>query len=247
MANSPLKVLVIDDEAPARRKLLRYLSEDRRFLIAGEASNGPDAVEKIQALKPDLLLLDVQMPGMNGFDVLNMLEDPIPAVIFTTAYDKYAVDAFEVSAVDYLLKPISKQRLIEALDKTIAKPDVDLRSMLAQLVQPEYLRQLPVRHLKRVRLLDVTRIAYITSEHRVVHIYDEDGNSFWTGETLEQLNRRLDPNQFFRIHRSSIINLSANFEIEPWDDGRLKIHFANDQSLTVARDPATRLRELLSF
>ena len=112
---------------------------------------GPDAVEKVSDHKPDLLLLDIQMPGMTGFDVLRLLEDPLPAVIFTTAYDHYAVDAFEVSAVDYLLKPISHDRFSEAVDKVIANQQSDVRQVLEKVREPNYIGRLPVRFMKRVK------------------------------------------------------------------------------------------------
>jgi|TARA_Y100000310_G_scaffold35292_1_gene33365 DNA-binding LytR/AlgR family response regulator len=246
MTESAMKVLVVDDEAPARRQLIRYLSSDDRFQVVGQAADGPDAVLQIQELKPDLLLLDIQMPAMSGFDVLRIVEPPYPAVIFATAYDQYAVQAFEVSAVDYLLKPISESRLKIALDRAVEGQGGDVKNLLDRLQQPGYITRLAVRHLKRVKLLQVEDIAYINSQHRVVHVFDKQQNRYWTNETLDQLMRRLDPEFFFRIHRSSVINLSADFELEPWDDGRLKVHFPG-VTLTVARDPATRLRKRLQF
>ena len=119
--------------------------------------------------------------------------------------------------------------------------------MLDVLEQPEYAKRLAVRHLKRVKLIQVSQISYITSEHRVVYVFDQTGSKHWTHETLVQLEKRLNPEQFFRIHRSSIINLSASFEIEPWQDGRLKIHFPDKKTLIVAREPAAALRKGLGF
>ncbi len=240
------KVLVVDDETPARRKLIRQLSLVDTVECVGEAADGLQALQLIDELNPDLVLLDIQMPGMTGFDVVRLLETPKPHIIFVTAFDEYAVRAFEVAAIDYLLKPVSNERLQTALRKA-AKLRVDPSSLFDVLDHPDYAKRLAVKFLKRVRLVNVEDVAYITSENRVVYVVDRTGNRHWTNETLDQLVRRLNPEVFFRIHRSSIINLAADFEIEPWQDGRLKIHFQDDHSLIVAREPATELRALLQF
>ena len=241
-----LKVLIVDDEAPARRKRVRQFSEIENAEIVGEAKDGAEALEMIATKAPDLVMLDIQMPGMTGFDVIRLLEEPRPGIIFVTAYDEYAIKAFEVAATDYLLNPVSNQRLNQAIEKVTSNPSHP-DEVLDVLEQPTYAKRLAARHLKRIKLVQVTDINYITSEHRMVYIVDKNGNRFWTNETLDQLTRRLDPDQFFRIHRSSILNLASQFEIEPWDDGRLKVHFADDTFLTVAREPATALKKLLEF
>ncbi|MBT4522203.1 MAG: response regulator transcription factor [Halieaceae bacterium] len=243
---SKLRVLIVDDEAPARRKLRRQLSEIANIEVIGEAKDGQQALSEIEQKRPDLILLDIQMPGMTGFDVLRLLEPPPPDVIFVTAFDKYAIKAFEVSATDYLLKPVSDERLSEAVGRASAK--VGKTTQLLDALEPQGVAtRIAVRYLKRVKLLAVTDISYITSEHRVVYVVDRRGQKHWTNESLDQLMKRLDPNMFFRIHRSSILNLSAPFEIEPWEDGRLKIHLPDQTTLTVARDPATTLRQKLNF
>jgi two-component system LytT family response regulator len=214
-----------------------------------------------------LFLLDIQMPGMTGFDVLRLLDGPSPAVIFTTAYDHYAVQAFEVSAIDYLLKPIAQARLTQALDKVILlgekKEPTDwndkIETVLDKLVHPEYAKRLAVKHLERVHLLDCQQIRYIVSEHRLVTIYAQDGQKYWTNENLSQLAGRLDPDKFMRIHRSAIIFLEANFEVESFNSGRLKLHFlagnndgsaqgnSEDQTLVVSRENVAGLRVRLGF
>ena len=240
------RVLIVDDEAPARRKLARQLSRFDGVELVGEAEDGIRALQLIEEKKPELVMLDIQMPGMTGFDVVRLMQAPRPKVIFVTAYDEYAVRAFEVAAMDYLLKPVSDDRLKEAFTRVQQIP-ADPTAILDVLEQPTYTKRLAVRHLKRVKLINVEDIGYITSELRVVYIYDQTGSKHWTHETLDQLQKRLDPEHFFRIHRSSIINLSATFEIEPWEDGRLKIHFPDETVLTAARTPAGLLRKILNF
>lgn len=248
----PVSTIIIDDEAAARSRLRQLVSADARLQLVDEACNGLEAIEKIEALQPQLIFLDIQMPGMDGFDVLRQLSaEHMPAVIFVTAYDQYALQAFDVSAVDYLLKPYSEGRLGEAVARVIEQVErqssTSIDQMLDQLPAQQYVHQLPVRINKRVKLLNVDEISRIVSEHRLINIYDREGKRYWTNETLDQLNKRLDPAMFMRIHRSSLINLQAGIEVEPWDDGRLKIHFQDGEVLVAARDPAKELRGRLGL
>ena len=247
-----ISTLIVDDERAARKSLRRGLEADARIDVVGEAEDGPSAVALIEEKRPQLVLLDIQMPVMNGFDVLRVLEpESTPAVIFVTAYDEYAIAAFEVAAVDYLLKPFGEDRLRQAIDKVVARIDgpwpSTIQNLLGSLSNAEYVRQLPVHARKRIRLLDVDLISHIVSEDRIISIYDQQGHRYWTNETLDQLERRLDPEQFFRIHRSSLVNLKSQFEIEPWEDGRLRLHLEGGEKLTVARKRAKLLRERMGF
>jgi two-component system LytT family response regulator len=248
---SKLKLLIVDDEEPARKKLNRQLTGNSQVEIIGEARDGPEALRLIEEQKPDVVMLDIQMPGMNGFDVVRLMQEPHPQVIFVTAYDEHAIKAFEVAAADYLLKPVSDSRLLQALDKVkldMANQVKHKATEILDVLEPvEFAQRLAVRRLNRVKLIQVSDICYVTSEHRVVYVVDNSGEKNWTNETLDQLMRRLDPDQFFRIHRSSIINLSVSFEIEPWEDGRLKILFPDGVELVAAREPALALRKALGF
>ena len=247
-----ISTLIVDDELAARQSLRRGLEADSRIDVVGEAEDGPSAVALIEEKKPQLVLLDIQMPVMSGFDVLRVLEpESIPAVIFVTAHDEYAIAAFEVAAVDYLLKPFGEDRLREAIDKVVVRiagpwPST-IQEVLGSLSSAEYVRQLPVHARKRIRLLDVDSISHIVSEDRIIRVYDEEGQRYWTNETLDQLQSRLDPEQFFRIHRSSLVNLRGEFEIEPWEDGRLRLHLKGGKTLTVARERAKLLRQRIGF
>jgi DNA-binding LytR/AlgR family response regulator len=250
-SQSKLRVLIVDDEAPARRKLHSYLENDERFIVVGEAKNGREALTYISKLQPEILLLDIQMPGMTVVDVLRLMDAGSPAIIFTTAFDEYAVQAFEVSAIDYLLKPISQQRFQLALDKVITLFQLNWDEKIAQVLQKlqykEYTKRIAVRQHKLVTLLNTEDISHIVSEHRLINVYTHDDERDWTIENLSQLAARLDPECFVRIHRSSIINLSAKFEIEPWDSGRLKLHLNNGKELMVSREHANNLRQRLGF
>jgi len=251
MTTEKIKVLIVDDEAPAREKINRYVCIDPRFDVVGEAKNGKEAIEKISQLQPQLLLLDIQMPGMTGFDVLRLMDAGKPAVIFITAYDDYAVQAFEVSAVDYLLKPISEDRLQQALNKVLTLTqqnwDEQIVRVLLNLKQKQYIHRLAVRHARKIQIINVDEILYIHSEHRLINIYNDNNQRFWTNENLSQLEKRLDPDCFMRVHRSTIINLAAKFEIETWDSGRLRLHFANEKVVVASREYAAHLRSLFEF
>jgi len=251
MAEDKIKILIVDDEAPARNKLQSYLENDERFLVVAQAKNGIEALDKISTLKPELILLDIQMPGMTGFDVLRLMDSGCPAIIFTTAYDEYAVQAFEVSALDYLLKPISESRLKQALNKVIDLSklnwDKKVDTVLEQLQHNEYAKRLAVRHLRKISLLNTEEISYIVSEHRLINVYNHQDERYWTNENLTQLESRLDPEFFIRIHRGAIINLSSNFEIEPLDSGRLKLIFKLGRELFVSREHTIKLRKHLGF
>jgi len=251
MNEQVISVLIIDDEAPARKKLSLFVDNDKRFSVVGEAVNGQDALEKIIQLTPDLLLLDIQMPGMTGFDVLRLMTENSPAIIFTTAYDEYAVQAFDVSAVDYLLKPISQQRFEQALNKVIELTSTNWNEKVAQVLRAlkhkQHAKKLAVRHLQKVSLLNVEDVDFIVSEHRLINIYSNKQQKFWTNENLTQLEARLNPNDFMRIHRGAIVNLHAKFEIQTWDSGRYKLHFSDDRTLIVSREYAKKLREVVGF
>lgn len=218
--SEPFRVLIVDDEAPARSKVERFLAEDDRFSLAGEAADGVKAIERVQDLRPDLLILDIQMPGLTGFEVLESLDEPRPQVIFATAYDQFALQAFEAHALDYLLKPFDQVRFSRALDKACAQLQAGrgqnsaIQSMLTQrplerLVVKDDDRwiPLPIRHIKR-----------FSAEGKQVRIHCEQGQ-FLVRRSLQELEGRLDPRRFARVHRSEIIAIEAVIQMEPWDHG----------------------------
>jgi two-component system LytT family response regulator len=244
---TPISVMIIDDEAPARDKLKKYLANDPRFVCIAEAQNGEQAILAINQHHPKLLLLDIQMPGLSGFDVLRLMDPQNIAVIFTTAYDEYALDAFEVSAVDYLLKPISEARFKQALEKVVASVSVNwqekISNVLHNLKSENHIQRLSVRHGQYTKIVKVEDIQFIQSQHRLIRVFTLDGAKYWTNEKLTDLERRLNPKIFMRIHRGSIINLNTEFDLQPWDSGRLKIHYESGEHLIVSREYTAKLKQ----
>lgn len=216
-----LRVLVADDEAPARAKIKRLLKEDPRFALVGEAADGPATVAQVQALRPDLLVLDIQMPGLTGFEVLQALNPPLPQVIFSTAYDRFALDAFEASAVDYLLKPCDAARFAKALDRAHAlhggRTGGALKALMAKVAQAP-LERLLVKGEDRWFPVPLKAVRRLCAEGKQVQVH-ADGAVHVLRTSLAELERRLDPRRFIRVHRGEIIALDAVAHLEPWDHG----------------------------
>lgn len=238
------KALIIDDEALARRRLRSMLSKNPALEVIGECANGEEAVVAILNSSPDLIFLDVQMPEMDGFEVLEAIgRESMPAVIFVTAYDQYALKAFEVHAVDYLLKPFNRDRLEQALSRAMtalenrAVGDLN-RSILALLDKLKegirYARRLLVKAHGRIHLLSVNDIEWIEADdyYASVHLGQD---SFLIRESLSHLQQRLDPRQFLRIHRSSIINVRCIKELQSWFHGEYLVIMKNGTKLHISR------------
>lgn len=226
---TPYRVLVVDDEAPARAKLKRLLAEDTRFQVDGEASDGNEALAQVEALRPELLLLDIQMPGLTGFEVLDALgPEACPKVIFSTAYDAFALKAFDAHAVDYLLKPYDGERLRKALDKAHAqlvgaRTDAQrLEALLAGVAQakgPERpLERLVVKVGEAWMPLRLEQVLRLSSEDKYVRLRTEGGEHL-VRQSLRVLETRLDAARFVRVHRGDIVNLDAVARLEPWTHG----------------------------
>ncbi len=247
-----LRTLIVDDEPPARERLRRMLTEVENVEILGEAADGPEAVEMIETLSPDLVLLDIQMPGLDGFEVIEALENP-PPIVFVTAYDEYAIRAFEVSALDYLLKPFSSTRLEQAILRARTAPAEasDVSGQLAPLLerlaaQGRYLTRLAVRHRDRVRVLDAKEVDWIGIEEEqvMVHVGDQ---GYYLRRTMSELESRLDPALFFRAHRSAIVNLDRVREVIPWFKGSHKLRLSTGAEVDLSRQQARRLRKILGW
>jgi two-component system, LytTR family, response regulator len=238
-----MRVLIVDDEAPARLRLRQMLSAHSDVEIAGEAETGPQTMERAAALQPDLILLDIQMPGSSGIDVAACLPEPRPRIVFCTAYDQHAVDAFELNAVDYLLKPISRARLAQALDRVRALPanasDAAL-TMAMRAASPTPARFL-VRHAGHYLVVPEARVLYFTSEDGLTRLTAADAQ-YWMDPTLNDLEQRLDPARFFRVSRAALVALHAVAEVHPMPGGSGEVVIANGQRLEVSR---RRFRELL--
>ena len=236
------RVLLVDDEAPARAKLRRLLAGDARFEVAGEAKDGHEALKLVEDLKPDLLILDIQMPGLTGFEVLEALgADACPAVIFSTAFDQFAVQAFEAAALDYLLKPYDAPRLGKALDRAVerlASKTLDLSSLealLAGLRQgPKPLERLLVKSGDHWLPLRLDRVSRLSAEDKYVRVFSE-GAEHLVRQTLKSLEPRLDPRLFVRVHRSEILNLGAIARMEPWSHGDALLLLKDGRSVVLSR------------
>lgn len=247
-----MRVLVADDEAPARERLVRFLADIEGVDVIGEAADGLQAVDLIEREHPDLVLLDIQMPGLDGFGVLEALDEP-PQAIFVTAYDEYAIHAFEVHALDYLLKPFSRGRLEDALERAreALDEDRDIAAQLAPLLQGlaqegRYLTRLAVRDRGRIRVLHVDEIDWIgvAGDLICVHVASE---CYRVRRTLAELEARLDPVHFFRAHRSALVNLDRVSEVVPWFKGGHKLRLTTGEEIDLSRSRARALRQVLRW
>ena len=234
-----IRTLVIDDEQPARERLKQLLSAHPDVEVVGEAGDGVEAAERIAELAPDLVLLDIQMPGASGLDVAASLGKPRPAVIFCTAFDQYAVDAFELSALDYLLKPVNRARLAAALDRVrsaSATATAGRDRGLEQLTQARGMA--PTRFLarrgNRFKVVPGDEVVAFTFVDGITHLLTAT-EQLSMQPTLAALARRLDAGAFFQISRSAIVRLDAVKEAKPFSDGTGEILLANGQTMLVAR------------
>lgn len=236
-----MRVLIVDDEAPARARLREMLASEADVEIAGEAETGAQAMELVGRLAVDVLLLDIQMPGSSGIDVAACLRHPRPYIIFCTAYDQYAVDAFELHAVDYLLKPISRARLRQALDRVRAQP-APAGALDDAVRRPKWgPARFLVRNGARYAVIGEARVLYFSSEGGLTRLVAEQGQH-WMDPTLNELEQRLDPARFFRVSRAALVNLNAVTEVFPLPGGGGELVLKNGQRLEVSR---RRFRDLL--
>lgn len=234
-----IRSVVVDDEPLARARLRAFLGAIDDVELVGEAANGIEALRVIQETEPDLVLLDVQMPGMGGFELLSALKRP-PHVIFATAYDEYAIRAFEVEAVDYLLKPVSQARVTEAVGRVRTRieqgtsPDA-LKLILRRLERTNRVpvQQIPVQSGRRIVVLPAESIFWFDVEYRLVYAH-VDGRAYMTNYTLKEIEERVDPATFFRAHKSAIVNLTRVREIVPWFGGRYKLVMRDTAGSEVA-------------
>jgi len=245
-----LRVVIVDDEELARRVLREFLAEHDDVEIVAECANGLEAVKAAGEMKPDLLLLDVQMPKLDGFEVLELIDDPIP-VIFATAYDEHALRAFQVHAVDYLLKPFSPERLSEALmhararAKTRQAPATPARTLAAAARTPgTFLERVLVRDASKVHVLPVGKLDYIEAQDDYICLHS-GGKSVLKQQPLAEIEAVLDPRRFVRIHRSYVLNVDRIAKIELYaKDSRIAI-LADGTRLPISRAGYLRLKELL--
>ena len=248
-----IRTLIVDDEPLARDRIRRMLRDDAEIEIVGECGNGNDAVKKIRSDRPDLVFLDIQMPVKNGFEVIGSLRpDEAPAVIFVTAYDEYALRAFDVHALDYLLKPFKRERLERAVARArgqIAlkhKGELDQRlsSLIADIKQDrKYLDRLVVRSAGRIFFLRTDEIDWIEAAGNYVKLH-VGRESHMIRDTMNGIESRLDPDKFVRIHRSTVVNIDRIKELYPMFSGDYAVRLTSGTELTLSRNHRERFLEL---
>jgi two-component system, LytTR family, response regulator len=245
-----IRVLIVDDEPLARERIRMLLEDQPELEIVSESANGTEALRDIQRLAPDLVFLDIQMPELTGFEVLDRLDPArMPVIVFVTAYDQYALKAFEVCALDYLLKPFDRERFTRALAR--ARADLDLRKAgqvndqvikLLSGLQPgkKHLEKLIIRDAGRVFFLRADEIDWIEAAGNYVRLH-AGKEEYLYRETMAKLEADLNPERFARIHRSAIVNTERIKELQPWFRGDYVIVLRDNQKLTLSRTYRSRL------
>jgi two-component system, LytTR family, response regulator len=231
-----MKALIVDDEPLARRELRRLLATHRSIQIVGEAGDIDEARERIVSLVPTVVFLDIQMPGGTGFDLLAQLER-VPRIVFTTAYDRYAVQAFNVNALDYLLKPIEPERLATAVDKLQAAT-----SVRSAEIDDSWLEQLFVRDGPRCWFIPLREVSVISADGNYVRLQWGKERPL-LGRSLAALEGKLDPRRFFRANRQQIVNLELVRSVDLGVGGRLHVQFSDGQEIQISRRQARQFRE----
>jgi two-component system LytT family response regulator len=253
-----MRAFLVDDEPLALKRLRRLLNETGRVEIVGESSDPEKAPAELRVLCPDVLFLDIQMPGLSGFDLLARLGNPQPLVVFTTAYDQYALKAFEVNSVDYLLKPVEPAQLERAIAKLArllagSEERVDVPSLLSQMramieaKQPEYLMRVASRVGDKVEFVDVEQVSHFYAKDKLTFAA-ASGKDHAIDLTITELEQKLDPRNWVRIHRSTLIHVEAVKELHSWFGGKLLVRLKDGRTeLQVARERASDVKAKLGL
>jgi two-component system, LytTR family, response regulator len=244
---TPISVVIVDDEPLARQKLRRLFDADPGFRVVGEAGDGEGAIRVIAAERPTLVCLDIRLPGLSGLDVLRRAEPRPVAVIFTTAFDQYAVSAFELAAVDYLLKPFSRDRFVAAVERArmwiAAAQGETAPERLREVSEPAYLTRLFVRERGGIRPVRLSSVQYLEANDDYVTVHTTAPARYDMGVTLAALEARLDPASFLRIHRRYIVNMDQVAAISPIDGSRFEVTMRDGTVLAASRQRSRLLRE----
>jgi len=256
----PISTIIVDDEQLAREELSYLLKSVGDVEVVAQGSNGVEAIQLIREHNPELVFMDVQMPGLDGFQVIKKLVDkkvPLPQIVFATAFDQYAVRAFEVNAIDYLLKPFDKKRVAQSIDKARQKlttppsPSERLESLINLLEQQQKPQQqkLLLRSAGRLILIDQKDVCFATIEEGIITVATSTMEGHSNCRTLEELQESLDPNLFWRAHRSHVVNINRIKEVLPWfkSSYQLRMDDRKHTELPVSRAQTKRLRELFGL
>ena len=245
-----MRVLIVDDEMLARSILSEHLTKISEIEIVGQAANGFEAVKLAEELRPELIFLDIQMPKLSGFEVLELLGEKAPAVIFTTAYDEYALKAFEVHAIDYLLKPVEPPRLVAAVERARERlraktpPPAAQELSLAARPPGRGLERILIRHEGRVHVLPVERIDFIEAQDDYLS-FAAGGKRLRKQQTMSEIESQLDSNRFVRIHRSFIMNVERLARIDLYGKDSWLAILSDGTKLPMSRTGHGRLKELI--
>lgn len=241
------KVMIIDDEPLARSIVEEFLKSHEDFKVVATCDNGFDGLKTIEKEQPDLVFLDVQMPKINGFEMLELLENP-PAIIFTTAFDEYAIKAFEASAVDYLLKPFSRERFDQAIEKWRKTGRSVLEETVSDLVQkqPDEQLRIVVKDGGEIRIVPTADVIYIEAYDDYVKIHTNEGYHL-KKKTMIHYEKTLNPSEFIRIHRSYIININTLSKIESYEKNSYQATLTNGVKVPVSRSSYSGLKSILGI
>jgi len=247
-----LRVIIIEDEEPARNLLKNYLASHKEIELIGEFDNGFSGLKGINDLKPDLVFLDIQMPKLTGFELLEMIENP-PQIIFTTAYDSFAIKAFEANATDYLLKPYTRERFGQAIEKavsnfnTIKKSNDPVKSLMQTVDNnTDLLSRIAVKSGPRVNVIAADEIIYIEADGDYVKIHTKE-NVHLKEKPMKYYETHLDPSQFVRIHRSYIVNVNEILKIEYYDKETHVVILKNNEQLRASTNGYRLLKQMLNL
>lgn len=242
-----IRVILIDDEPLARVILRDYIKEFPQLEVVAECSDGFEAIKAINELQPDLIFLDIQMPKISGFELLEILDDP-PAIIFTTAFEEYALKAFEKHAVDYLLKPISKVRFTTSIEKYLENP-TRLKNNSASLIKESkekdsFIERVLIKVGSTIKIIPVDSIIFLSADDDYVQVHTPEG-SFLSNKTMRYFEKHLDPTYFVRVHRSFIIQIDQIKRIEPYEKESYRAILKNEVRVRISKTGYSKLMKAL--
>ena len=249
---STIKAVIIEDEELGRELVKNYLKKYENIELMAECENGFEGIKAINDHKPDLVFLDIQMPKLNGFEMLELLDKDKPEIIFTTAYNQYAIQAFEHNAVDYLLKPFSRERFDEAVQKAVSRVEnkTDQSEKFERLAhQPldKHLERVVVKSNTKIHVIPISKVRYIEAQDDYVMLYTDEGKHLKQG-TMKYFEEHLDPEEFLRIHRSYIVRLDQVSQLEPYGKDSYVAKLKNsDTTIKISKNGLKSLKAKLDF
>ena len=245
-----ITAIILDDEELARQITRRYLEQFPQVEILAECADGFEGIKAIQQHKPQLLFLDIKMPKLDGFEVLELI-DSKPEVIFTTAYDEFAIKAFERNAIDYLMKPFSRERFAVAIEKAIARIETEGKipakiDEAREQINNENLNRIVIRNGSNIKIIPINTVNYIEAQDDYVMIYTSEGK-FLKQQTMKYYETCLDPNTFIRVHRSYIVKIEQIKQIEPYEKDSFIVKTLTGAKLSVSKSGYKKLKDILNF